>query len=174
MLPGVGQEYSFDVIISTGLGERGKEITRWVCMIFDRPVNQADGFKKLMQRSQNLPSPNQLRQHIKERNDGSMPREPYQRCSQAIFEAWLKTKIEDHPLIESHWNTKLSDFEEESKGVVASLENTKTGSSRVVKAQYLIGCDGGGSRVRRKLGLGLTGGPLSVSCLVTVPQMDQY
>ena len=96
-----------------------------------------------------------------------MPREPYQRCSQAIFEAWLKTKIDVHPLIESSWSVKLSDFKEGADGVSATLEDTKTGSSRVVKAQYLIGCDGGGSRVRRTLGLGLTGGTLSVSCSVT-------
>lgn len=88
-----------------------------------------------------------------------MPLEPYQRCSQAIFEAWLKTKIEEDGHIESYWSTKLVDVDEQADRIIATVQN-KTGSTRTIEAQYLIGCDGGGSVVRKKMALGLTGGPL--------------
>jgi 2-polyprenyl-6-methoxyphenol hydroxylase-like FAD-dependent oxidoreductase len=89
-----------------------------------------------------------------------MPLEPYQRCSQAIFEAWMKTKVDANDLISCHWNTKLVDVLEDEKGVTATVQDVPTGSTREVRAQYLIGCDGGGSITRKKLNLGLTGGPM--------------
>lgn len=97
---------------------------------------------------------------IREQNDGSMPREPYQRCSQAIFEAWLKKKIDANSLISGHWNTKLVDVQEKENGVIATVEDMLTGSRREIEANYLVGCDGGGSMTRRKLNLGLSGGPV--------------
>ncbi len=109
---------------------------------------------------QKLASANEWRKLIKQQNDGSMPREPYQRCSQAIFEAWLKVKIEANELIESHWNTKLVDVQEGADKVIATIQDGATGSTREIEAEYLIGCDGGGSITRKKMELGLTGGPL--------------
>jgi 2-polyprenyl-6-methoxyphenol hydroxylase-like FAD-dependent oxidoreductase len=99
-----------------------------------------------------------LRQMIRERNDGSMPREPYQRCSQAIFEAWVRTVVEKHPLIESHWSTTLETLVEESEAVVATLISSS--DRRVVRARYVVGCDGATSRVREEIGVALTGGPM--------------
>lgn len=93
-------------------------------------------------------------------NDGSMPLEPYQRCSQSIFEAWLRSVIDKNPLIDSRWSTKLVDIEEGTDNVVATLEDQTTKQVRSVRAQYLLGCDGGGSVVRKKMDMGLTGGPL--------------
>jgi 2-polyprenyl-6-methoxyphenol hydroxylase-like FAD-dependent oxidoreductase len=89
-----------------------------------------------------------------------MPSEPYQRCSQSLFEAWLKIKIEEHELIESHWSTKLVDVSEKEDRIVATVQDMKTGLLREIESQYLLGCDGGGSIIRKKLNLGLTGGPL--------------
>jgi 2-polyprenyl-6-methoxyphenol hydroxylase-like FAD-dependent oxidoreductase len=89
-----------------------------------------------------------------------MPSEPYQRCSQSLFEAWLKVKIEAHELIESHWGTKLVEVSEREGRVIATVDDMKTGQVREIETRYLLGCDGGGSLVRRKLELGLTGSPL--------------
>jgi 2-polyprenyl-6-methoxyphenol hydroxylase-like FAD-dependent oxidoreductase len=72
----------------------------------------------------------------------------------------LKVKIEAHELIECYWSTKLVDVHEEDDRVLATVQDGNTGSRRLVEAEFLIGCDGGGSVVRRKLGLGLTGGSL--------------
>ena len=89
-----------------------------------------------------------------------MPLEPYQRCSQAIFEAWLKTIIDRDPLIEAHWNTKVVDVQESPEKVLVTVEDQKNKETRIIEAQYLIGCDGGGSVTRKKTNMGLTGGPL--------------
>lgn len=88
-----------------------------------------------------------------------MPREPYQRCSQAIFEAWLKPKIQAEPLIDSHFGMKFESLVEEEDSVTCTLTETTSGETHTVKSAYVIGCDGAGSRVRRAIGVTLTGGP---------------
>lgn len=54
-----------------------------------------------------LPSPDQQAEQIRENRDGTMPRFPYQRCSQSIFEAWLKKIIQEEPLIDSYFGMKF-------------------------------------------------------------------
>ncbi|KAI8716071.1 Phenol 2-monooxygenase [Fusarium sp. LHS14.1] len=125
---GVGQDYSFDVIFSSGLSEKGEIISKW-------------------------------RKQIASQNDRSMPRVPYQRYSQAVFEAWLKTKIQAEPLIDSRFGWKLETFTEANDIVQSSIVNTETGETRVMQTQFLIGCDGAGSRVRKTLKSKLVGGP---------------
>ncbi|ETI25131.1 hypothetical protein G647_04503 [Cladophialophora carrionii CBS 160.54] len=134
---GVPQHYSFNVNFSTGLSEGGELMMKW-----------------------DLPSPDWWRTHIKATNDGSMPREPYQRCSQAIFEAWLKPRIQNEPLIDSYFGMKFESLAETADSVECELTDTVTGETHRVKAQYVVGCDGGGSRVRRAIGVDLIGGPV--------------
>ncbi|EXJ73511.1 uncharacterized protein A1O5_03272 [Cladophialophora psammophila CBS 110553] len=133
---GVPQQYSFDVHFSSGLSDGGERIAKW-----------------------DLPSPDWWRAHIKEHNDGSMPREPYQRCSQAIFEAWLKPRIQEQPLIESHFGWKFETLSESDTGVECDFTDT-AGETHRVRAQYVVGCDGAGSRVRKAIGVDLIGGPV--------------
>lgn len=89
-----------------------------------------------------------------------MPREPYQRCSQALFEAWLKPTIEANPLVDCHFGLKFESLKETADGVYSLLRDTTTGQAHVVKSQYVVGCDGAGSRVRRSANINLTGGPV--------------
>ncbi|KAL4922842.1 hypothetical protein BDW62DRAFT_207501 [Aspergillus aurantiobrunneus] len=109
---GVDPHWSFDVLFCTGLGE-GEVLTKW-----------------------NLPSPNDWEKRIKDNHDGSMPRVPYQRCFHAVFEAWLKPKLQE-----------------------TSLDNSRLVRHTVI-SKYVIACDGAGSRVRRSLGITLRGGPV--------------
>jgi len=87
-----------------------------------------------------------------------MPREPYQRCSQAIFEAWLKPRVEAEPLIQTHFGLKFQSLHEEDDHVISSLID-QHGRSHTVRSQYVVGCDGAGSPVRRSVGIDLIGGP---------------
>ena len=89
-----------------------------------------------------------------------MPREPYQRCSQAVLEAWLKPQLQSHPLIDARWGTKFESFTETKDGVSSKLVDVENGNEQWVESQYLVGCDGAGSRVRRALDIKLEGGPL--------------
>lgn len=88
-----------------------------------------------------------------------MPREPYQRCSQAIFEAWLKPKIQAEPLIDSYFGMSFESLTEEVDGVTSILVDAASGEKHQVKSRYVLACDGAGSRVRRAIGVPLTGGP---------------
>ncbi len=53
------------------------------------------------------------------------------------------------------WQTALTDFTQDASGVTVSLE--AGGKPRTVRAAYLAGCDGAGSRVRHCLGTPLSG-----------------
>lgn len=106
-----------------------------------------------------LPSVDDWRDRIKKQNDGSMPREPYQRCSQAIFEAWLKPKMQESELIETHFGWKLESLLESHSHVDSTVVDQE-GQRYVIRSQYVIGCDGAGSKVRAAIGSTLEGGPV--------------
>lgn len=89
-----------------------------------------------------------------------MPREPYQRCSQAVFEAWLKPRIQAESAIDSHFGLKFESLVESEDGVESTLVDVQTGELHLVKSQYVVGCDGAGSRVRAHIGAELVGGPV--------------
>lgn len=97
---------------------------------------------------------------IKQDNDGSMPRDPYLRCSQAIFEAWLKPIGEASPLIDSYFGMKAASVEEEGSGITTTLLRITTGETQKLQSQYVVACDGAGSTLRSGAGLTLTGGPV--------------
>lgn len=54
---------------------------------------------------------------------------------------------------------KLRSFEERGGSVHVDAEDVKTGERRTIVADYLVGCDGGGSVVRAQLGITLSGDP---------------
>lgn len=89
-----------------------------------------------------------------------MPREPYQRCSQAIFESWLKPRIQEEDLIDSHFGLKFECLEESEDSVESTFVDVQTGERHLVKSQYVVGCDGAGSRIRTHIGSDLIGGPV--------------
>lgn len=89
-----------------------------------------------------------------------MPREPYQRCSQAIFEAWLKPSIQENPLIETHFGWKFESLTESTASVEVTVVD-EAGQLHKIISQYVIGCDGARSKVRAAIGGKLEGGPAS-------------
>lgn len=106
-----------------------------------------------------LPSVDEVRAETLNNNDGSHPAEPYQRCSQIIFESWLKQKCIEQPLIEGHFGTKFVSAVEDKEGVSSTLVDQQ-GRTHVVRSKYVLGCDGGGSTTRRYAGVKMVGGPL--------------
>ncbi|OQU98704.1 FAD binding domain-containing protein [Cladophialophora immunda] len=137
---GVASQYPFDSLFSSGLSEGGEIITKW-----------------------SMPSPDEWREQIKRLNDGSQPREPYQRCSQAIFEKAFKPLIQKEPLVTSHFGHKFESLQEKDDCVVSRFSVEGSPNEIIIKSQYVIGCDGAGSRVRRSIGGSLVGGPISAA-----------
>lgn len=103
------------------------------------------------------PSPEQSRQMIRENNDGTQSREPAMRVSQVEIEPVLKAAAEASPGACVRFGWTFEDFEQDEAGVTATIRNTEDDRTETVRCDYLVGCDGGGSRVRRLLDIALDG-----------------
>src|ERR1700757_2659433 len=102
-------------------------------------------------------APSEFRKQIRIKNDGTQPLEPPMRVSQVEIEPVLKRAIDAHPEVEVRFGVAFESFEEKDDHVVAVLRDQETGAKEQVSCQYLIGCDGGSSRVRAGLGIQLEG-----------------
>ena len=98
----------------------------------------------------------QLKRDGRNVNDGSMPLEPYQLISQYTIEPLLKSIAEDIPNVTVRFGCELLSFEDEGAGVSARIRRTD-GGEETVRGEYLVGCDGGSSTVRKQLGIKLSG-----------------
>ena len=102
------------------------------------------------------PSVDELRTTADARNDGTLPLEPWMRVSQIILEPTLRDLLEsraEHVTVQYGWG--LDRFEEDAEGVTAHLVSADGSRRRTIRADYLAGCDGAGSRTRRQLGVDL-------------------
>ena len=101
------------------------------------------------------PSVNQAKQDIATHNDGTRPLEPYQLISQYTLEPLLKSVAETLPNITVRYGCEFLSFAQDERSVTATI--SEGGKTSTVTAQYLAGCDGGASSVRKQLGIKLTG-----------------
>jgi 2-polyprenyl-6-methoxyphenol hydroxylase-like FAD-dependent oxidoreductase len=91
--------------------------------------------------------------------DGSLPLEPYQIISQYTLEPLLKSVAERFPNVAVKFAHELLSFLEESDSVVAQVIRKTNGETITIRAQYMVGCDGGSSMVRKQLGFKMEGEP---------------
>lgn len=89
-------------------------------------------------------------------NDGSLPREPYQIISQYTLEPLLKAAAERLPTVRVRFGCAFESFTQDAHGVT-SVVKPGQGGREVIRSQFLVGCDGGASEVRRQLGFRLEG-----------------
>ena len=107
------------------------------------------------------PSVDEARAHIRATNDGSVPLEPYQLTSQYSLEPLLKSIAESLPSVTVRFGCELVSFVQDASGVRASVR-PPGGAIETLRADYLVGCDGGNSVVRTQLGIKLRGeGPMT-------------
>jgi FAD-dependent monooxygenase len=76
-----------------------------------------------------------------------------------VIEAWLKRKCLAQPSINGKWGWKYLSPEETPDGVVSTFVDTED-KLHLVRSKYLVGADGGSSRVRKHAGIKMLGGPL--------------
>ena len=101
------------------------------------------------------PSVNEMKRQGREVKDGSWPLEPYQLISQYTLEPLLKEVAESMPAIDVIFDCELESFEQDEGGVTAHLR--RAGVPETLRVDYLVGCDGGASTVRKQLGIALSG-----------------
>jgi 2-polyprenyl-6-methoxyphenol hydroxylase-like FAD-dependent oxidoreductase len=102
------------------------------------------------------PSVLEWRERIRDRNDGSMPAEAPMRVSQVEIEPVLQRAVQAERNVEARWGVAFEDLARDGEGVTATLR-TADGKAEQVRCRYLVGCDGGTSRVRNCLGIRLGG-----------------
>ena len=100
------------------------------------------------------PSVDAAKATIAANNDGR-PLEPYQLISQYTLEPLLRSIAETYPNIDVRFACEMTTFEQDAGGVTAELRGA-SGTQRV-RADYIVGCDGGSSTVRKQLGIALSG-----------------
>jgi 2-polyprenyl-6-methoxyphenol hydroxylase-like FAD-dependent oxidoreductase len=104
------------------------------------------------------PSAEATTRQIAQENDGHHAREAGLRVSQIMIEPVLKKAIDENPLIDVRFGTRFDRIiEQDANGVIAEIVDETTGEATLVRSAFLAGCDGGGSRVRRQLGIELDG-----------------
>jgi 2-polyprenyl-6-methoxyphenol hydroxylase-like FAD-dependent oxidoreductase len=87
-------------------------------------------------------------------NDGR-PLEPYQLISQYTLEPLLRAIAETYPNIDVRFSCEMVTFEQDADGITAELRSGTT--TQQLRADYIVGCDGGSSTVRKQLGIALNG-----------------
>jgi 2-polyprenyl-6-methoxyphenol hydroxylase-like FAD-dependent oxidoreductase len=80
-----------------------------------------------------------------------------ERCPQNMFDPILRDFAVAQRGVELRYRTRLTSFTQDADGVTADIEDIATGGRKAIRAQYLVGCDGGRSLVRETLGIGMTG-----------------
>lgn len=88
--------------------------------------------------------------------DGSMPREPYQLVSQYTLEPLLKAAVERLSSVTVRYGHEFLSLSQDADSVTATARRPD-GRIDEIRAQYLVGCDGGASVVRKQLGIQLRG-----------------
>jgi len=104
------------------------------------------------------PSQSEMWARIRAGHDGSLPAEPAVRISQIVLEPALRDALAERPGVTLRYGCALESFHEDADGVTVTLRDAD-GAEHTVRADYLVGCDGGGSTVRHQLGIGLDGTP---------------
>jgi 2-polyprenyl-6-methoxyphenol hydroxylase-like FAD-dependent oxidoreductase len=83
-----------------------------------------------------------------------------ERCPQDFFDPVLARFARSFPQVTLRYDTELEGFEERTEGVSATVVDHKTGRSETIDAAYVVGCDGGASTVRQRLGIEMSGSPV--------------
>lgn len=69
------------------------------------------------------------------------------------FDPVLHQHVATLPQVELRYETSFERFQHSAGGVIAEVLDRKSGRKETIEADYLVGCDGGHSRIRRALGI---------------------
>jgi len=73
--------------------------------------------------------------------------------SKPYFDPVLHKHVTQLPQIEVRYLTRFESFIQADSQVTAKITDVKTGREETIEADYLVGCDGGRSNIRRALGI---------------------
>jgi len=73
--------------------------------------------------------------------------------SKPYFDPVLHKHVATLPTVQLRYNTVFRSFEQDGQKVSCQIAEEKSGRQETVEADYLVGCDGGRSKIRRALGI---------------------
>jgi 2-polyprenyl-6-methoxyphenol hydroxylase-like FAD-dependent oxidoreductase len=73
--------------------------------------------------------------------------------SKPYFDPVLHQHVATLPAVEIRYLTAFDSFHQEGDKVTAKVIDTRNGREEIIDADYLVGCDGGRSNIRRALGI---------------------
>ena len=77
--------------------------------------------------------------------------------SKPFFDPILQRHVRNLPCVDVRYHTAFESFRQDGQRVVVTVIDAESGTRREIEADYLIGCDGGRSNVRRQLDIELKG-----------------
>jgi 2-polyprenyl-6-methoxyphenol hydroxylase-like FAD-dependent oxidoreductase len=98
----------------------------------------------------------QCKEDIASHNDGTRTLEPYQLISQYTLEPLLKQFAEQSEYIDVRFGHEFIHFDDNGDHVSVNIKRSD-GTESIITGDYLVGCDGGASPVRKQMGIKLNG-----------------
>src|SRR5215468_4676694 len=99
------------------------------------------------------------REISRSRPEPNLGQTPAWKClvAQDAVEEEIYKVIKHSNLVQVHFSTESTGFEEVGDGVICEIRSVETGRSEHWQAKYLLACDGAGSRTRRSAGIEMEG-----------------
>ncbi|MGW6588665.1 FAD-dependent monooxygenase [Streptomyces globisporus] len=122
------------------------------------------------------PSPRAQADRFATTVDGTGAAEPYSRITGSLLEDVLRRALRANALVDFEEGVEFTGAEQDADGVTVTLADHRKeapDTGQRVRVDYLVGCDGGGSTLRRALGIGLpVSGPSTSRCSVYFRSSD--
>ena len=99
-----------------------------------------------------------------------------ERCPQNFFDPVLTRFVRRGGLTDLRYHTEYLDHEERADRVLVRIRELGSGAVRTVDCQYLVGTDGGASKVREALGIPMSGVPAltyTTNAIFECPGLEQ-
>ena len=90
--------------------------------------------------------------------------EPPHRINQIYLEPILSERAAATAEISFYWHTEFKSLLQNESGVTATLQSINSGETVRARCDYLVGCDGSSSTVRRSIGSRLSGDAVLQRC----------
>ena len=95
--------------------------------------------------------------------------------SKPYFDPVLHAHAKSRPQVQIRYETSFESFDQSGQSVKAEVLDKKTGRKEIIAADYLVGCDGGRSNIRRALDIkyqGVFSQGMNVAVLFRSPLLD--
>jgi 2-polyprenyl-6-methoxyphenol hydroxylase-like FAD-dependent oxidoreductase len=95
--------------------------------------------------------------------------------SKPYFDPVLHKHVATLPMVKLRYNTVFESFQQDGEKVVSKIVDAKSGQSETIETDYLVGCDGGRSNIRRQLGIqyeGVFAQGMNVAVLFRSPLLE--